>query len=274
MPLRTLGAQVVLLQVSAMNHRTFSFHTGALAACTALVVLSACAPNAANVRRDNPWLRDETGAPQAPGATASYAPFFDDHLLTDSAHDVATRARIATVAGDAVGGGALTVAGERFRMDCSGVARGIYAKAGVRLGTVDAATLDGAHNDTHVLFELARVQGSLRRRDPLPGDLAFFDDTYDQNRNGLQDDALSHVAVVERVLDDGTVLLVHRIGNGVVRARMNLEHPHDRTDAQGQPLNHYLRAARGSTPARTTAELFVAYGSFAVSAPSKVAARQ
>jgi peptidoglycan DL-endopeptidase CwlO len=226
-----------------------------------------CAPRAGQVRPQHPLLGAEVGA-RSVTAAAPFAPVLDDSRPSDDADAVAARARIASVAAGVVGGGPVVVGGERFRMDCSGVARGIYAKAGLRLGYVEVTDQT---NDTRVLYELVRRTGSLRRHDPLPGDLVFFDDTYDQNGNGLTDDPLSHVGVVERVEPEGTVVFVHRVGKRIVRARLDLSRPHDRHDEDGRALNHYLRSARGSTPAKTTGELFVAFGSLPVSKPALLA---
>ncbi len=216
--------------------------------------LAGCAPTAGVLRPSHPLLLSEEGRPAlAPAETDQV--WIDDPVPDDDDRVRSLRARIARVAGQEVGKGPIVVAGKRFRMDCSGVASGIYEKAGVALG----APAGGF--DVRALYALTEKSGSLRRNDPLPGDLVFFDDTWDANGNGLRDDPLSHVAIVERVDDDGTVLLVHRVGRAIVRARMNLAQPHTRHDAQGHTLNHYLRTAQGATPPRTTAELFVAYGS-------------
>ncbi|MBI1949202.1 MAG: CHAP domain-containing protein [Deltaproteobacteria bacterium] len=205
---------------------------------------------------------DGAGALGAPGGWR--APIFSDRKPDDDAETTAARVRVADAAARSVGKGPLVVDGQRFRMDCSGVAHAIYARAGFPLGIV---------GDTRRLFELARGQGSLRRVDPLPGDLAFFDFTWDADGNGAFDDPLSHVAVVERVEADGTVLLVHRVGDRIVRARMNLARPHDRHDERGAPLNHFLRSATGGHPAKTTAELFVAFGSLPLASRTALARR-
>lgn len=228
---------------------------------------TACAPRAGVVRPQHPWLNPEVGSAALAPATP-YGPIFDDARPNDSEDARRARERIAQAAANVVGGGPVVVGRERFRMDCSGVARGIYAKAGLRLGTVEVTDQT---NDTRVLFELAKRTGSLRRSEPLPGDLVFFDDTWDQNQNGLVDDPLSHVGVVERVEGDGTVVFVHRIGSRIVRARMNLRRPHDRHDDEGRPLNHFLRGASGSQPSKTTGELFVAFGSLPVAEPALLA---
>lgn len=127
----------------------------------------------------------------------------------------------------------LSVHGQHFRPDCSGFACAAYARAGL--------PLDG---NTAALHALAKRQGVLHhRKRPEPGDLAFFDDTWDRNGNGRRDDELTHVAVVERVSEDGTITLVHFGNQGVVEIRMNLRHPHEHTGPRGQVWNDYLRSA-------------------------------
>lgn len=236
----------------------------------ASVAASGCTPVSGVVRPDHPMLGGELGR-DGVRAPSGLAVIFDDTVPDDDDATGQARARIARTAAESIGRGPLVVAGERYRMDCSGVARGIYAKAGFPLGFVP---VDGKSvNDTRVLFELVRRTGSLRRSSPLPGDLAFFDDTYDQNGNGLIDDPLSHVAIVEKIEGDGAVVLVHRIGSAIVRARMTLARPHERHDDKGRPLNHFLRAARAGNVAKTTAELFVAFGSLPLNERSQVALR-
>lgn len=216
------------------------------------VVLGGCAPVASSVRPEHPLLGTEVGAVMLT-SLPTIRPLVDDPV-NDNAEDRQIRERIAAAAAGSVGDDPLVVGGVRYRFDCSGVAAGIYAKAGLRLAE------DGAPS-TRSLYALVEQKGSLHRDNPLPGDLVFFDDTWDQNGNGRRDDPLSHVGVVERVEPDGTVLFVHRIGRLIVRWRMNTARPHDRADENGSILNHWLRAAQGPRASQTTAELFVAYGS-------------
>ena len=72
--------------------------------------------------------------------------------------------------------------------------------------------------------------------------------------------------------DDGTVVFVHRIGRQIIKQRMNLRQPTTGHDKSGKALNHYLRAASGGLPAKTTAELFVAFGSLPVTRPARLLA--
>ncbi len=90
----------------------------------------------------------------------------------------------------------------------------------------------------------------------------FFRDTYDQNRDGVLDDGLTHVALVESVSEDGTVAIIHRVRRGVMRYRMNLRHPEMHTDPQtGHVFNDYLRGSTGTSRPVLTAQLFFAFAS-------------
>jgi hypothetical protein len=213
----------------------------------------ACAPVGSSLRRAHPLLGTEAGR-EAPSSSDVVRPVFDDPLPADGPAERDVRARIAAAAASSLGDGPLVVGGVRYRLDCSGVAAGIYAKAGLVIDADQAPS-------TRALFEVVRQRGSFRRSRPLQGDLVFFDDTYDANDNGRRDDPLSHVGVVERIEDDGVVVFVHRVGEGIVRGRLHLGRPHDRVDERGRTLNHALRKAEGAWPSMTTGALFAGFGS-------------
>lgn len=161
-------------------------------------------------------------------------------------------AAVARAAGQLVGKGKLVVGGERYRYDCSGFVEAAYAKAG--------ETLSGSSRS---LFELSRREGVLhRKKTPQLGDVAFFDDTYDRNRNGRRDDNLTHVAIVEHVARDGTITLVHKGSKGITRLTMNLRHPATRRDDSGTSLNDHLRASSSKDGGPTlSGQLWRAFGS-------------
>lgn len=224
-----------------------------------LLGLGGCTPLGRASRRDHPLLQREVG--EGPASSSLWRSPLSDSRLADDDESTQARLRVAAAAASSLGSAPIIVGGVRYRRDCSGVASGIYARAGFPLG---AEAVDGAGLDVRHLYDLVRRTGSLRTNDPLPGDLVFFDDTYDSNGNGQVDDPLSHVGVVEKIVDDGTVVFVHRIGRQVVRARLNLRQPSARQDEKHRTLNHYLRGANGGHGSKTTGELFVAYGSLPV----------
>ncbi len=172
--------------------------------------------------------------------------------------------RVARAAAAFVGHRRLVVDGTRYRYDCSGLVEAAYARAGIPVRGSSAG-----------LYALARDAGVLhRRRRPAPGDVAFFDDTYDRNGDGRRNDELSHVAIVESVDADGTITLVHKGSRGVTRIVMNLERPHDHADEDGRVINSYLRATSDRDGGPTlSGELWRAFGSLWAVDEEAVAAR-
>ncbi len=121
----------------------------------------------------------------------------------------------------------ITIDGHRFRMDCSGVIRAIYYKAGIDLAQ-DFNKYKGG--GTMRIHETLRSKGLIYRPAvPVPGDILFWDNTYDANHNGRSDDMLSHIGmVVSSDKKSGNVVYVHHNEKkGIVFEKMNLLHPDD-----------------------------------------------
>lgn len=116
------------------------------------------------------------------------------------------------------------------REDCSGFVEAVLQKAGVeRRGSV------------RTFWRRALVEGRAYRAGfPKIGHLAFFDTTYDSNRNRFVDDTLTHIAIVAAVEEDGTVVLVHRPRSGIKKLRLHLSYPALHR-YQGKVINEYLR---------------------------------
>lgn len=157
---------------------------------------------------------------------------------------------IAKRASRLVGVRSLAKVTRRFPDDCTGLVRIAAEPEGVVLMDGNARVSD---NGVTAIWRRARANGALHKRKPRPGDLVFFRETYDRNRDGKRNDGLTHIAVVESVASDGTVTFVHRGGKGVSRSRMNVFVPRDKR------RNDYLRPAQGKGRAYLTGELFSTY---------------
>lgn len=143
--------------------------------------------------------------------------------------------------------------------DCSGFVRLAYLSAGIDL--VAHGFLAG-ENAVSAIFRRATAGGRIHHNAPRPGDLVFFRETYDRNRDGRRNDGMTHVGVVEGMGKDGTVTFIHRGSKGVARSRMNLAYPEKHQLAQGGPVvNDFLRPATKRSRAYLTGELFVAFAS-------------
>jgi cell wall-associated NlpC family hydrolase len=162
--------------------------------------------------------------------------------------------RVASRAGKLVGA---SLTAYRVPDDCSGLVRAAYQEVGIEL--LSHGTLPG-ENAVSAIHRRAQRAGALHKRTPKPGDIVFFRETYDRNRDGERNDGLTHVGVIESVERDGTVVFVHRGGSGVKRSRMNLGLPGKR-ERGGRVLNDYIRRAEGGESARLASELFSGYAS-------------
>ena len=142
---------------------------------------------------------------------------------------------------------ARTFVGRPLSGDCSGFVRRVLREA-----HVDLPPLPPARSMSESLHLVAR---DVDR--PQPGDLVFFHDTYDRNRDGRLGDQWTHVALVEAV-DGDRVWIIHRGGRRIVRLLM------DRTQPDDERFNDPVRPRGRRDPKGTrylTAELFAGYGS-------------
>jgi hypothetical protein len=118
----------------------------------------------------------------------------------------------------------LVIRGRRFNLDCTGTVLAIYWYAGIDLAR---------DFDKHEGNGVMRLYRSLESEEliyqtlvPLPGDVVFWDNTYDRNEDGRFNDSLTHVGMVIEAGDDGSVAYVHlNYHRGIVIERMNLRDP-------------------------------------------------
>ncbi len=226
----------------------------AIAALAALV-LNGCATGSPVGGR----LVTDTGyQPFARSATSRATPPAESPEGTVAAIAVPPGARDTAVqlAQGLVGKSAIVLNGKKYRDDCTGLVRGVYAQLGVDL-------LSGGSpgdNGVTAIWRYASTHGRLFDGGrPVPGDLVFFKETYDLNRDGRANDGLTHIGLVEKVGEDGTVMVIHRVARGVVRYKMNLQFKDSAVNSAGRPVNDYLRVAGTQAKPQLTAQLFAGY---------------
>ena len=92
----------------------------------------------------------------------------------------------------------------------------------------------------------------------MPGDLVFWDNTYDKNSDGKFNDYLTHVGMVVSVDQNGTITYIHdNYKKGLVYEKMNLYRPKDRE------LNSAMRmrsSPKGPNNESLAGELVRAFG--------------
>jgi hypothetical protein len=172
------------------------------------------------------------------------------------------RAAIVRTAARLVGARTIDLNGRRIAYDCAGVTRAIYLEHGIDL--YEGGPSDDKANGVRLIYAHVRQHGKLHQGPAVhPGDLVFFDNTWDLNGDGLLNDPLTHVGVVERVESDGTVVFISRVADAIERYRMNLALPHVHQTTDGRVLNDYIRRKRPTDPkepGHLTGELFAFYG--------------
>jgi cell wall-associated NlpC family hydrolase len=209
----------------------------ALARCSVLIVsLTGCAPKVARIpgpldHLGRPAVAIGAASPTAPSPSGSSEPATRPGRTTDFQSRVVDAAEHY-----------LDAAPKGFRNDCSGFVMAVFARAGLPI-----------EGSTASIYEWAREHGYLNHHKvPHPGDLAFFDDTWDRNDNGRLDDELSHIAVVISVDPDGTITLAHAgTSHGRTTLHMNLEEASVHEDPSGKVVNDWLRAKNDDDPRKT-----------------------
>jgi hypothetical protein len=173
------------------------------------------------------------------------------------------RSAIVQTASKLVGAKAIHVNGKWIAYDCAGVTRAIFLGHGIDL--YDSGSADSKANGVRLIHNHIRQHGKLHRGPIVrPGDLVFFDNTWDYNGDGLANDPLTHVGIVERQEPDGTVIFISRVAGAIQRYRMNLALPHVHRTAEGRVLNDHIRRKDLEDPADATyltGQLFAAFGS-------------
>jgi hypothetical protein len=173
------------------------------------------------------------------------------------------RTAIVQTASNLVGATAIQVNGKWIAYDCAGVTRAIFLAHGIDLYSSGAP--DSKANGVRLIHHYIKRHGKFHQGPVVrPGDLVFFDNTWDYNGDGLVNDPLTHVGIVERQEQDGTVVFISRVAGAIQRYRMNLALPHVHRTAEGRVLNDHIRRKDFGDPADTaylTGQLFAVFGS-------------
>ncbi len=122
----------------------------------------------------------------------------------------------------------IVMGGVHYGDDCAALVRAAFSEAGSPLPPAA---------DARALHQLAAARGELRHRGPAPGDLVFLAD----RPGGMPE----HVGLVESVTTEGTALVLHRTGRGVLRLRANVAQAWKVRSDSGRALNDVLIVGAG-----------------------------
>lgn len=118
----------------------------------------------------------------------------------------------------------INIKNRKFNMDCTGTVLGVYYYAGIDLSKeFNKYTGPG----------VKRLYNSLNQKKllyntnaPKPGDIIFWDNTWDRNHDGKENDYLSHVGMVVKSEKNGQITYIHEhYKKGIIFEKMNLKNP-------------------------------------------------
>ncbi|MBK9305532.1 MAG: CHAP domain-containing protein [Nitrospira sp.] len=236
-----------------------------LIAVVILMPLAGCTtpiPTSARLMGKVPMSVDQPAHSRPSRPTQSLATLPPERQAVPFLTSLPSRSAIVQSAARLVGARTIMSQGKRIAYDCAGVARAVYLAHGIDL--YRAISQDVNANGVRLIYNHVHRHGVLHRGpDVRPGDLVFFDNTWDFNGDGKANDPLTHIGIVEEVEPDGTVVFISRVASAIERYRMNLEQPHIHRTGDGRVLNDYIRRKHPTDPAHTarlTGELFAFYG--------------
>lgn len=192
--------------------------------------------------------RADSAGRAAAGRSGPYT--YNENLPTGTLGLTGLQMKLVEGTAAVLGADSLVINGRTFTMDCTGTVLAIYWYAGIDLAA-DFGRYQG--NGVARLYRSLDARGRIVKSGyPAPGDILFWDNTYDANEDGRFNDEFTHVGMVVHVLDGGTVEYVHyNYSRGIVLERMNLSSPDSRAmvvDGYQILINSPIRA-RNSPPA-------------------------
>jgi hypothetical protein len=179
------------------------------------------------------------------------------------------RAELITIARDMARKNSFTVKGKSFLNDCMGILYASYHGAGKNLQLKVGQYWRAGMNGVATLYKAVQEEGHfVSWKKAKPGDIIFWDNTYDKNRNGKSDDKLTHVAIITDVnLETGVISYIHHntYFNRIMEERMNMKRPAESKD------NSILRWPSRNDPQqeRYAAQLLHAIGSLPLHVENK-----
>lgn len=137
-----------------------------------------------------------------------------------------TQAKVVEGSYWALGKSQLKVRDKVFNLDCSGTVMAVYYYAGIDLSRDFGKYTGGG---TERIFKYLEESDLLYDTEmPVPGDIIFWDNTYDKNGDGVRNDELTHMGIVVKIDEDGTVTYLHEhYKKGIILEKMNLKFPDD-----------------------------------------------
>ena len=162
------------------------------------------------------------------------------------------------------------VPGKKFRNDCSGFVRYVYDHFNIDLFNLEREELRERGrwvNGSKLIYKYSKKHGKVFSKKPKLGDFIFFDNTTDRNRDGRLNDLFTHIAIVIKIEDNGTIHYIHKSNRGINIQKMNLKYINSsyiKVGNKKKKVNSYLRKVKKHDNKKTkylSGQMFKSFGS-------------
>ncbi len=155
--------------------------------------------------------------------------------------------KIIKIANDSIGLKRIPSSGnKKFTSDCIGFVRYVYYRAGIDLLKIYG---DGRGGVSSLYSGMKKRGWIYESKIPDIGDLIFFDNTYDVNKDDKWNDGLTHIGIVTGYGKKNTIFFTHYASGEVKEDRINLFYPNTHAFKQKNGklyvINSHLRFNRG-----------------------------
>ncbi|MDH5719866.1 MAG: CHAP domain-containing protein [Spirochaetia bacterium] len=143
----------------------------------------------------------------------------------------------------------VNIKGKTYRIDkdCAYFVRAAYWLASDKqLDLYEDAILSGAvprniGSGVRLLAYYMKNKHTYESRKARVGDIIVFDNTYDKNKNRKRDDYYTHVGIVTKIRNDGTIEFVHgNISRTIKKGYINFKYP-SKSRIKDVKINSYIR---------------------------------
>lgn len=111
---------------------------------------------------------------------------------------------------------------------------------------------------SQAMFNLYKDKNQISYDEPQVGDLVFFNNTTRQTKGAKNKELITHVGIVSKVKEDGTVEFLHNVRGKNIKSVMNLDNPDAKTKGK-TAINDYI-IARCKSASCLTSNRFSGFG--------------
>lgn len=113
---------------------------------------------------------------------------------------------------------------------------------------------------SEAIFNLYQSQNLIIQNEPKVGDLIFFNNTTDKTKNYKKTKVITHIGIVDKIYEDGTIRFTHHSGKKSKHGFMNFSEK-NKHKSKDKVLNSYIVNCKKKTSSCLASNRFAGFGS-------------